>query len=87
MFDYVSLTYIVACFAVVLVPGPSVTVIIANSLRKGSLAGLMNVAGTQMGLVPMILIVALGLETVVSIMGEVFFWVKLVGAGYQTIEI
>ena len=75
-------TYVVACFAIVIVPGPSVTVIIANSLRKGMAAGLMNVAGTQVGLVPMILIVAMGLETVVAVMGQAFFWIKLLGAAY-----
>lgn len=75
-------TYILACFAIILVPGPSVTVIIANSLRSGVVAGLMNVAGTQAGLIPMILIVALGLETVVELMGHAFFWIKLAGAAY-----
>ncbi len=76
------LTFILAVFAIVLVPGPTITVIIANSLRKGSIAGLMNVAGTQAGLVPMILIVAAGLQTVVEVMSYAFFWIKLLGAAY-----
>ncbi|MDJ0614535.1 MAG: LysE family translocator [Rhizobiaceae bacterium] len=76
------LTFVFAVFAIVIVPGPTVTVIIANSLRKGAAAGLMNVAGTQFGLIPMILIVALGLETVVTVMGQAFFWIKLLGAAY-----
>ncbi|MEM9329749.1 MAG: LysE family translocator [Pseudomonadota bacterium] len=78
----VLVPFILACFAIIIVPGPTVTVIIANSLRKGTAAGLMNVAGTQAGLVPMILVVALGLETVVSVMSQAFFWIKLVGAAY-----
>jgi len=76
------LTFVFAVFAIVIVPGPTVTVIIANSLRKGTAAGLMNVAGTQVGLIPMILIVALGLETVVAVMGQAFFWIKMAGAAY-----
>jgi len=44
------IAYVLACTAVVIVPGPSVTVIIANSLRHGARAGLLNVAGTQAGL-------------------------------------
>ncbi len=76
------LPFALACFAIIIVPGPTVTVIIANSLRKGAAAGLMNVAGTQVGLVPMLLIVALGLETVVDVMGQAFFWIKLLGAAY-----
>ena len=76
------LTFLAACFAIIIVPRPTVTVIIANSLRKGASAGLMNVAGTQAGLIPMILIVALGLETVVAFVGEAFFLIKLAGAAY-----
>lgn len=78
----VYLAFAIACFAIIIVPGPTVTVIIANSLRDGTRAGLLNVAGTQAGLVPMILIVAIGLKTVVTFMGEWFFWIKLAGAAY-----
>lgn len=76
------LTVALASFLLVIVPGPSVTVIIANSLRAGTRAGLLNVAGTQLGVFLMILIVAAGLETVVSVMGEAFYWIKLLGAAY-----
>jgi len=76
------ITFALAAFAIIIVPGPSVTVIIANALRKGTVAGLMNVAGTQAGLVPMVLIVAFGLETIVGAMGHAFFWIKLAGAAY-----
>src|SRR5438552_1905830 len=44
------LAYVAACFAIVIVPGPTVTLIIANSLRHGARAGLFNVAGTQLAL-------------------------------------
>ena len=71
-----------ASFVIIIVPGPTVTVIIANSLRAGSRAGLMNVAGTQAGLFPMILAVAFGLDTVVAVMAEWFFWIKRAGAAY-----
>ncbi len=76
------ITYVLACVVVVIVPGPSVTVIIANSLRYGTRAGLMNVAGTQAGLAIMLVVLAFGLETVVRVMGEMFVWVKLAGAAY-----
>lgn len=71
-----------ASFVIVIVPGPTVTVIIANSLRDGARAGLLNVAGTQAGLLPMVLIVALGLNSIVALMAEWFFWIKLAGAAY-----
>jgi len=83
MFDLsVILTFTLASAALVIVPGPSVSLIIANSLRSGASAGLANVAGTQLGLLTMILVLALGLDAVVALMGEAFFYVKIAGALY-----
>jgi threonine/homoserine/homoserine lactone efflux protein len=76
------LAYLAACIAVVIVPGPTVTVIIANSLKHGARAGLLNVAGTQTGLVILIAILATGLSTVVAYFGAVFDVVRLLGAAY-----
>ena len=76
------LTVAIASFFLTIVPGPSVTLIVANSIRTGVRAGLMTVAGTQLGVFTMVLIVAAGLETIVSIMGEAFFWIKIIGAAY-----
>jgi len=75
-------TFIVASILLVIVPGPTVTVIVANSLRAGTKAGLANIAGTQFGLILMMLVVAFSLESVVTIMAHSFFWLKLAGAGY-----
>ncbi|MGF1529478.1 MAG: LysE family translocator [Candidatus Competibacterales bacterium] len=76
------LTYILACAAVVIVPGPTVTVIIANSLRSGPRAGLLNVAGTQLGLATMVGVLAVGLTTVVSAMAGLFDVLRWLGAAY-----
>jgi len=78
----VLFAYFLACVAIVIVPGPSVSVIIANSLSAGSRAGLANVAGTQAGLFLMIGVLALGLETIVSSLAEVFTYLKIIGAAY-----
>ncbi|MEL6202347.1 MAG: LysE family translocator [Pseudomonadota bacterium] len=83
MADWATLlTFTLACIAIIIVPGPTVTVIIANSLSRGSSAGFMNVAGTQAGLAIMMGILALGLQTVVAFVGEAFFYLKLIGAAY-----
>ncbi len=83
MIDLVTyLTFVAACIAIVIVPGPSVTVIIANSLRYGSRAGMLNVAGTQAGLVIMLAILAAGLTTVVQYVGVAFEWIRILGAAY-----
>lgn len=75
-------TFLAACIAVVIVPGPTVTVIIANSMRSGAWAGLANVAGTQLGLALTLIILAFGLSAVIAFVGEAFVWIKLAGAAY-----
>lgn len=76
------ISYIAACIAIVVVPGPSVTVIVANSMRHGARAGLLNVLGTQIGLATMIAVLAFGLAAIVSAMGSLFEVLRLVGAAY-----
>ena len=76
------LVFVAASFGVILVPGPTVTVIVANSLRHGSWAGWANVAGTQIGLLTMVLIVAFGLEIVTTSLAFLFEWIRLLGAAY-----
>lgn len=83
MYDPALLTaYIVACAVLVLVPGPTVTVIIANSLRHGARAGLLNVLGTQIGLAAMIAVLAAGLGAAVALFAGVFEIVRILGAAY-----
>ncbi|MDR3472676.1 MAG: LysE family translocator [Devosia sp.] len=83
MFSLTTLvTYAAACLLLAIVPGPTVTVIIASSLARGTKAGLMNILGTQIGMLTMVIVVAFGLEAVVAFMGWAFDWVKLAGAAY-----
>jgi threonine/homoserine/homoserine lactone efflux protein len=74
--------YLIACFVLAIVPGPTVTVVVASALARGTRAGLMNIVGTQLGLGTMVVIVALGLEAVVGFVGWAFDAIKLVGAVY-----
>lgn len=74
--------YFAACAVIIIVPGPTVTLIIANSLKHGSRAGLLNVAGTQAGLAIMIAIVGIGLSSVIATLGHWFDWLRLAGAAY-----
>ena len=76
------LTYLLACIVIATVPGPTVTLIIANSLTHGTRAGLLNVIGTQLGLGLMLAIVAIGLASIIATMGWWFDWVRLAGAAY-----
>jgi threonine/homoserine/homoserine lactone efflux protein len=76
------LTYLAACIVLVIVPGPTVTLIVANALTHGTRAGLLNVAGTQLGLALMIGIVLAGLTSLIAAMGVWFDWLRFVGAAY-----
>jgi homoserine/homoserine lactone efflux protein len=76
------LAYVLACVVVVIVPGPIVTLVIANSINHGTRAGLINIAGAQLGLATMIGIVLIGLASIISTMGIWFDWVRLLGAAY-----
>ena len=79
---HLYLAYAAACVVIVIVPGPTVTLIVANSLRHGTRAGLLNIAGTQLGLAVMIGIVLAGLASLIEVMGWWFVWVRLAGAAY-----
>src|SRR2546427_12009882 len=78
----VYLTYVVACAVIAIIPGPTVTVIVANSLKHGTRAGLLNVAGTQLGLGLMMLTLVVGLTSVIAAMGWLFDWLRYAGAAY-----
>src|SRR5690242_21120596 len=78
----VYVTYILACALIAIVPGPTVTVIIANSLKHGTRAGLLNVAGTQLGLALMMATLIVGLSSVIAAMGWLFDWLRIAGAIY-----
>jgi homoserine/homoserine lactone efflux protein len=78
----IYLAYVVACAVIALVPGPTVTVIVANSLAHGPRAGLLNVAGTQLGLGVMMVILIVGLSSVIAAMGWLFDWLRWAGAAY-----
>ena len=76
------LAFCMASVALAIVPGPTVTVIVANSLRYGARAGLMNVAGTQVGAAIWLCIAALGLQALIALMGVWFDLLRYAGAAY-----
>lgn len=76
------LAFLLACVVVMIVPGPAVTLIVANSMRQGRRAGLLNVAGIQLGLAFTVGVVLLGLASLIAAMGAWFVWLRLAGAAY-----
>ena len=74
--------FVAACIALALLPGPIVTMVIANGLRYGTRSALINVLGAQVGLGIVIAIVAVGLTSLMATMGYWFNWVRFAGAAY-----
>lgn len=74
--------FCLASTALAVVPGPTVTVVIANALRFGTRAGLMNVAGTQAGVVLWLAVAVLGLNALIEVMGIWFDALRYGGAAY-----
>ena len=76
------LAFVAASVALALLPGPIVTLVIANGLRHGTRAALTNIAGVQAGVAIVIGIVAIGLTSLMATMGYWFDWVRFAGAAY-----
>jgi threonine/homoserine/homoserine lactone efflux protein len=76
------LAFIAASAVVAVIPGPMVALVVANSLSHGTRAGLLNVAGAQLGLALIIGVLVAGLASIVATMGWWFDWLRLAGAAY-----
>ena len=76
------LAFVAVCLVAIVVPGPTNTLILANGMRHGVRAALLNVAGTQAGLALMIAVAGVGLTSVIEAAGHWFEWIKLIGAAY-----
>jgi threonine/homoserine/homoserine lactone efflux protein len=76
------LAFVAACIALALLPGPIVTLVIANGLRHGTRAALTNILGVQVGLLIVIGVLAVGLTSLMATMGYWFNWVRFAGAAY-----
>ena len=74
--------FLIASFLVVIVPGPTVSLIIANSLKSGMRAGILNVVGTQLGLIILIFLLALGFKVISPFLEDVIKVVRIIGAVY-----
>jgi threonine/homoserine/homoserine lactone efflux protein len=78
----VYFAFVAACIALALLPGPIVTLLIANGLRHGTRAALTNIAGVQAGMVIVVGVLAVGLTSLMATMGYWFDWVRFAGAAY-----
>lgn len=78
----ILLSFIVAAFVVVIVPGVTVSAIVSVSLARGMATGFWTELGVQLGRFSMVLIVAVALQAVLGIVSAAFDIIKYVGAAY-----
>jgi threonine/homoserine/homoserine lactone efflux protein len=73
---------IAATLVLVMIPGPNVALIVANSLRRGTVFGLVTVAGTTLGVGLQLLLVVFGLSALIDAVAGVLTWIRWAGVAY-----
>ena len=76
------LTFVAATCILILIPGPNVALIVANSVAYGTRFGLLTVAGTSSAMVVQLGLTALGMTTVLGVLADWFEWIRWVGVAY-----
>jgi homoserine/homoserine lactone efflux protein len=79
------LAFIAAVTLLMLIPGPNVALIVANSVRFGPRAGLLTVAGTSSAILVQLSLTVLGLGAVLGLLAAWFDWIRWLGVAYLLI--
>jgi homoserine/homoserine lactone efflux protein len=76
------LAFTAAVTVLMLIPGPNVALIIANSVSYGPRYGLLTVAGTSSAMVVQLGLTAAGMTELLGNLGTWFEWLRWVGVAY-----
>lgn len=76
------IAFCLATTALVLLPGPIVTLVIANAIAHGRRTGLATVAGASTGNALLVAAGALGLSTLLALLADIFEYVRWAGVAY-----
>ncbi len=76
------MAFVAATTVLMLIPGPNVALIVANSVAYGTRFGLLTVAGTSAAMVVQLGVAALGMAAVLGALGTLFDWLRWVGVAY-----
>ncbi len=74
--------FVLAVVVLLLIPGPNVALIVANSVAYGARYGLLTVAGTSTAVVLQLALTGLGMTEALGTLGHWFEWLRWVGAAY-----
>jgi len=76
------LTLVLATAVLVIIPGPNVALIVANSIRYGIRMGAVTVLGTTVGVAIQLVVVVVGVAAVVEIAIDALVWIRWAGVAY-----
>jgi homoserine/homoserine lactone efflux protein len=76
------LAFVAASAVLILIPGPNVALIVANSVAHGTRFGLLTVAGTSSAVVIHLALTVLGATALLDILAASFDWLRWAGAAY-----
>ena len=76
------LAFAAATAALILIPGPVVSLVVANAIAHGARTGLATVAGASAGTAVLIAGGAIGLTTMLAFLSDIFVWVRWAGVAY-----
>jgi threonine/homoserine/homoserine lactone efflux protein len=74
--------FIITTVVLILVPGPNVALIVANSVARGTRYGLITVAGTSSAMVIQLTLTVLSMTTLMSVLATWFEWIRWLGVIY-----
>jgi homoserine/homoserine lactone efflux protein len=76
------LAFIAATAVLILMPGPNVALIVANSVAHGTRFGLLTVAGTSSAMVLQLTLTVLGMSALLGVLAGWFDWLRWIGVAY-----
>ena len=74
--------FVLAVTILMLIPGPNVALIVANSVAHGPRYGLLTVAGTSSAMVLQLALTVLGMTELLGTLGTWFEWIRWIGVAY-----
>ncbi len=79
------LSFVLACIALVLLPGPNVALVVGNSLAGGARLGLATILGTASAAAIQVGATVFGLALLLASAAPVFAWLRCIGVAYLMI--
>lgn len=76
------LALVAATVVLILIPGPNVALIVANSLKHGFRLGYITALGTTAGIALQLLLVVAGMAALIEVAATALTWIKWAGVAY-----